>query len=297
MEKINIHSFAEQNNASIFKNKFALVGSVRNMRNIPKENRELLMEGFIIVFVTSGEIQATINDNTVLISKGEILLCSPRNILERGMFNMDFDAIGFFFTPEYAEELARTLNFEWTQRIITVDHDSIQATEEEMSILTDYYRLIHRAINSADSPSKEKMLDSLINSMAYYIIDIGKNSGKLMNNSAHSSQENIFLRFVKMLTPEEGRTHVHYLSVNEYADKLNITAKYFSSICKRLTGKTASQIINEEIIKSAQIMLRDNRYSIKQVSINLGFANQSHFGTYFHKHVGMSPQEFRRSNA
>lgn len=84
-----------------------------------------------------------------------------------------------------------------------------------------------------------------------------------------------------------------YLSVNEYAERLHVTPKYFSTTCKRLTGRTAGQIINEEIITTAKLLLRDNSKSIKQISDLLGFANQSHFGTYFSKRIGMSPQQFR----
>jgi AraC-like DNA-binding protein len=86
-----------------------------------------------------------------------------------------------------------------------------------------------------------------------------------------------------------------FTNVNGYAELLHITPKYFSSICKKLSGKTANEIIKEETIKQAKILLHDNSLSIKQVADQLSFTNQSHFGTYFHRYTGMSPQQFRQA--
>ncbi|MGM9706544.1 MAG: helix-turn-helix domain-containing protein [Prevotella sp.] len=71
-----------------------------------------------------------------------------------------------------------------------------------------------------------------------------------------------------------------FCNVNGYAERLHITPKYLSSVCKHATGKTASQLINEEIIRMAKLLLHDNKYSIKQIADLLGFANQSHFGVF-----------------
>ena len=105
----------------------------------------------------------------------------------------------------------------------------------------------------------------------------------------YTSAERLFYDFVKMLNDP----HMPYINVNGYAEKLNISPKYFSTICRQLTGKTAGQLINEELIRSAKILLHDREKSIKQVSDELNFANQSHFASFFHRHVGMSPQRFR----
>nr|MCR4958426.1 helix-turn-helix domain-containing protein [Prevotella sp.] len=47
---------------------------------------------------------------------------------------------------------------------------------------------------------------------------------------------------------------------------------------------------------TAKLLLRDNTKSIKQIAEMLGFANQSHFGTYFNRKAGMSPQMFRNGD-
>lgn len=51
-----------------------------------------------------------------------------------------------------------------------------------------------------------------------------------------------------------------------------------------------------EVENSIIDALIDNSKSIKQIAEMLGFANQSHFGTFFNRKAGMSPQQFRNSN-
>ena len=55
--------------------------------------------------------------------------------------------------------------------------------------------------------------------------------------------------------------------------------------------------MTEKILsKRGKLLLRDNSLGIKQIAARLNFANPSHFGTYFHRYVGMSPQQFRQSS-
>lgn len=55
--------------------------------------------------------------------------------------------------------------------------------------------------------------------------------------------------------------------------------------------------MTEKILsKRGKLLLRDNSLGIKQIAARLNFANQSHFGTYFHRYVGLSPQQFRQSS-
>ena len=149
-------------------------------------------------------------------------------------------------------------------------------------------------LNSQESDNKQKSIDSLICSFAFEIFDAMKMCcGMDVPLQSFSSAESLFQRFIKMVSDSS----VSFTSVNDYAKALNVTPKYFSSVCKRLSGKTASEIINEEIIKTSKIMLRDNTKSIKQIADSLNFANQSHFGTFFRRHVGMSPQQYRSKSS
>ena len=82
-------------------------------------------------------------------------------------------------------------------------------------------------------------------------------------------------------------------SVSFYANQLNITPKYLSEAVKEIMGKTAGELIDEAVIMQAKVLLKTPDLNIGQVATVLNFPDQSFFGKFFKKHVGLSPNQYR----
>lgn len=78
-----------------------------------------------------------------------------------------------------------------------------------------------------------------------------------------------------------------------YADKLHVTPKYLSSVCKSAGGKTASQFIDLAVLKDIEYLMKHSSKSIKEIAAELDFPNISFFGKYVKKHLGLSPKAYR----
>ena len=74
-----------------------------------------------------------------------------------------------------------------------------------------------------------------------------------------------------------------------------ILPKHLSNVIKELTGKSASQWIDDYVVLEAKTLLKSTNLTILQISEELHFANQSFFGKYFKQHTGLSPMRYRRS--
>lgn len=81
-----------------------------------------------------------------------------------------------------------------------------------------------------------------------------------------------------------------------YADKLCITPQYLSSILKDMTGKPANHWINDALITEAKIELRKPQVTVQEVAYTLNFSDQSSFGKFFKKGIGVSPTQYRVSS-
>lgn len=81
----------------------------------------------------------------------------------------------------------------------------------------------------------------------------------------------------------------------EYAKQLFITPNYLNVLCKQVFGQTASNIIEERTLLEAKRLLVHTNYSVSQISLELGFSDNSHFGKYFKRGVKMSPEYYRDS--
>lgn len=287
MKTVNIQEI-EQNIVALSYNKdFAIID---NITYIAKHFDDVFaIEGYIAVIVHKGTCNIKIKEQLFELSARDIFICNPRNILEGAMFSLDFEFVGLFLSPNYVDHLIEQTNLTVSLRMITMKHEILHTTEEEMQRIVEYMKLLRSKLSSTGS-YKEQVIDRLMQIMVYEIIGLMEDSEKeFLMKREYISAENIMQKFLSLIQNES----IAYLNVTEYANLLHISPKYFSSVCKKLTGKTASEIINDEIIKQSSFLLRNNQLSIKQISSRLGFVNQSHFGTFFRRHTGLSPQQYR----
>jgi len=95
------------------------------------------------------------------------------------------------------------------------------------------------------------------------------------NDSQENRTANILLlsRFQSMLetllVQEDGEEAVRQPSY--YADKLHVHPNYLNAVVKRITGKTATQLIQQQLIIQAKSLLRQTDLSVKEISFRLLF--------------------------
>jgi len=82
-------------------------------------------------------------------------------------------------------------------------------------------------------------------------------------------------------------------TAKDYAHELNITPNYLNALSQEFFLKTVSEIIRERVILEAKRLLMHSRLSISEIAYKLGFKDNSYFGRYFKKAVGMTPKSFR----
>ncbi|OOQ60432.1 helix-turn-helix domain-containing protein [Mucilaginibacter pedocola] len=84
-------------------------------------------------------------------------------------------------------------------------------------------------------------------------------------------------------------------SVQYFADKLNISSKYLSSLLKQLTGQTTQQIIHGKLIEKAKEKLSTTELSVSEIAYQLGFEHPQSFNKLFKSKTSQSPLDFRQS--
>ena len=82
-------------------------------------------------------------------------------------------------------------------------------------------------------------------------------------------------------------------SVAYYAAQLRLHPSYLTSVSKRVTGRTAQELIQDHIIQVAKTMLLQTALSIKEISFQLAFNEPAHFGHYFKRRTAQTPAQFR----
>lgn len=106
-----------------------------------------------------------------------------------------------------------------------------------------------------------------------------------------SRREKLLEQFLALLFKHCKEQH----EVTFYASKMFISPQYLSLILKDLTGKSANKWIDDALIVEAKILLKAPQTTVQQVAEMLHFSDQSTFGKFFKKRMGVSPMEYRRS--
>lgn len=84
--------------------------------------------------------------------------------------------------------------------------------------------------------------------------------------------------------------------VKHYAQILNVSDKSLNEMVKKHTGKSASQIIHDQIILEAKRLLQTGM-SAKETAYDLQFDDPAHFSKFFKSKTGISPSDFRAINS
>jgi len=78
-----------------------------------------------------------------------------------------------------------------------------------------------------------------------------------------------------------------------YAEKLNISPNYLNILCKKNLKVSAIQLIHQRISTEAKRLLQNNKLTIKEITFELGFSDNSYFSNFFKNQTGITPSEFR----
>jgi AraC family transcriptional regulator, transcriptional activator of pobA len=82
--------------------------------------------------------------------------------------------------------------------------------------------------------------------------------------------------------------------VSDYAELVGIPSSYLNVVVKRVSGFTAKQYIQQQIILEAKRQVRWEGKNLKQIAYHLGFEDTAHFSKFFKNTAGINFSEFKR---
>jgi len=95
----------------------------------------------------------------------------------------------------------------------------------------------------------------------------------------------------------EKNYHDENVNIEDIAEKLRLSRPYVSTLFKRSTGVAFSQYLMEFRINKAKELLLGTDYPVKVVASRVGYGTHTSFTRSFSKAVGISPEQFRVTNA
>ena len=289
MENIRNLRKANLEDAEIQKEMLYNDGELALFNNIQDLNAILpcQLEVFAIVLVLKGKASVSINGIHYEALPNDLYIGTPNNIVENGLTSLDFKSHTICVSTDYVRRILPLADNSWDLKLLFEKNPLCSLQPEEARTFCQYYDLLC-AKTQQPSPTQKKVIDAL---MLAFVYDM---KGALSRVTRHmprpfTAGETLFKRFIDLL----GSSYPKPRSVAYYADRLNVTSKYLSSVCRLVGKQRASDLIDQYVLKDIEYLMKHTQKSIKEIACELEFPNLSFFGKYVKKHFGLSPKAYR----
>ena len=240
---------------------------------------------YCILIVKSGCLRILINNKEYEITANQGCLVSPELLIQKpDKMDNYVELLVLSMSREFIQEL--NLNFPLAYTAYIYVHPVWNTSSKKMQRLIQYFDLMREVIAEKD----RKAAIHLIKSFLYYLAEEEANNFPQQSSREMSRNEEITGRFMYLVDAHCEQQH----SLDWYADQLCLSTRYVANTIKETLGIPASSFIERALMQRAKTLLVSTPMPIQQIADQLGFRNQSHFGTFFKRHEGISPAAFRK---
>lgn len=251
----------------------------------------LRLDGIIISIREKGTAKVSINLREYDLAQNDLIICAPGDILQSNLAPGIHLSQMFLISSDFLREMYINLNSFMPFFISLKENPKFHLSVEEVQELTSFYLLIEEILEKNDN-FRTEIIRRLMGAYLYKIGSIlhRKQPEFLSENPKSLKREEVlFNQFINLLS-EHHRTERR---VDFYAKQLFLSPKHFSTVVKKVSGKTAGEWIDEYVILEAKALLKYSVMSVQEVAYFMNFPNPSFFGKYFRHHTGMSPSEYK----
>jgi len=139
------------------------------------------------------------------------------------------------------------------------------------------------------APAREPLLRSLLSVLAVWL---SRQALRQRAAEERPDRGHAYLSAFSRLVEAHYREH---LPVSLYATRLKITTVRLNSICRRLLGQSALEVLHQRLLLEAKRNLVYTALSVAQIADLLGFSEAAYFTRFFKRLTGTTPKEFRRA--
>ena len=300
MENLPLIKFAELNKGIIIRDSFQDIFLITDIdghselddQDVQDHTMPMRLDALLMVLVLEGSSEIALDYVPYTIGANSFTIIMPTHTIQLNKVSKGFKGKLLVISREFLDECNTAKRSPSMANYMQLRKNPCTTFEpQETELVDNYIELLRSKIkNRTHFFQKEVMQNAFVGFLLEIAnIFMGKKDGLLM--PALSRKEELFEQFLQLLFEHCKEQHV----VTFYAEKLFITPQYLSLILKELTGKSANKWIDDALIVEAKILLKAPQATVQQVADMLHFSDQSTFGKFFKKHMGISPMEYRKS--
>ena len=257
----------------------------------PIHRYPIRFDGLYIGLREKGKARFSINLKEFEVDNNDLVICSPDDLVQATLFEDVHLVQSMVISSHFLKEMYISLNSFMPFFAARKDQPVFHLTDDEIKEIKSFFISIKDAVESNDY----FRIDITKRLLAAYLYKLGsilyRHLPELQEEAAKplKREEILFKEFINLVSEH----HRKERRVDFYAERLFLSPKHFSTVIKKVSGKTAGQWIDEYVILEAKTLLKYSAMSIQEIAYYMNFPNPSFFGKYFRHHTGMSPSEYK----
>ena len=244
----------------------------------------------LMALCKQGSAHYSIDTKELDVKPGDLMFISAKHIVDHYTTSPDFECLCIMLTPRYYHGFVQNVQNVSSLLLFSMQNPVVSLTPGEIQVYSNYFYTIRRKMSDQQNHYRTGLVKALLLAMFY---DMSNVIWRVEQQESKSMTRHdvIFSQFIRLLG-EHFRTERR---VNWYAKQLCLTPKYLSEAIKLISKRTPNEWIDDYVVLEIRVLLKNSTKSIKEITEELHFPNQSFFSKYFKEHVGVSPSDYRKN--
>lgn len=238
-----------------------------------------------VILCLDGEVEISVDSQDCMLEADLLMVLLPSQVVRHRKSGRTFKCISVTVPQEFLDRYSYADKRMLLAALHIRRHPCVRLGQEERSSILDYCMLLARK-RSSNHAFRQEIVGSILSAMFFELCEIYRHDMPPGKGRHYTRKEELFEKFIRAMDARER-------SVSYYARKFCLTPKHLSGVIKDVSGRTASEWIDDLVLSEARALLKNSAMSIQGISNRLNFPNQSFFSRYFRKYTHMSPSEYR----
>ncbi|CAN1538637.1 transcriptional activator RhaS [Flavobacteriaceae bacterium] len=247
-----------------------------------------------LIFIEKGSGIHILNGISFPYSKGDVFMLTPNDAHEFEINTKTKFTYLKFTEQVFLEKLNTNKKTYWEEALknvmLQIDNiaGSIINNGRDKEHLFSLVSIILYEFKNKALFNNEVTLELFGTIMAIITRNLNQTKASIKNYEKDSEKINSILTYIRINAIDNDK-----MDIKKMASKFFMSPNYISIFVKKHSGISIQQHIIQAKLKSAEKLLRQNRFTINEIAERLGFNDASHFNKIFKKYNSVSPTNFK----
>ncbi len=239
-----------------------------------------------IIFVEAGRVEISIGEKHYVAEGPTLIFITRLEAHSISVHSAEYTRYFLCLSPSALEKRIKSYTLLSVLSARPMGFTHVLDVTEEREELTRIFSRITREVEE-EKPYHEEIESALVGELLVMIYRKWPQLFSEDNSKSISVVWQIQRRFEE--EPQED------FSLDELAERYHISKFYLSRLFKKNTGYSPMQYLMICRLAVARGLLEETDKSISEIVWRSGFSDGSNFSRYFKAHIGMTPEEYRKS--